>query len=237
MSTQSIRNELQILLKDALALVGNDARRVVARLGFGYESQIETRQALVLGGAPTPRYLRRSPTAAVALEAIPYTLSQRSPRLLLTPVLGGEIDNDWLGFLESLIQEDEELLILAGEAEDSPVLQTLIVNFEKEVVRVAVAGLGEHGIEDLSARIQSATGAAPDHFSVAANTAPDDHVRIALPIADYAYVRQNSTLVFPEEGQDWGNALEEVAVIYVGGRDVDDQAERLESLADALRSS
>lgn len=228
-------SDLQSLLKDALAQVDGDPRRVMARLGLGYESRIECQPALVLGGASTPRYLRKAPTLPASLEAIPYTLTLTNPRLLLTESLGGELE-EWIGFLESLVSEEEELLIVAGEAEDTPLLRTFLVNLDREIVRVGVAGAGEHGIEFLSSRTQTATGAAPDHYLVSPGEAPDGHVRIALPLVESAYIRQHSTLVFPATGQDWGTAAQDVAVIHVGGRDVDDQESRLESLADALRS-
>jgi len=228
-------NDPNDLLKEALAQVDNDPRRVLARLGLDYESQIEVRQALVLGGAPTPRYLRRSPDLPASLEAIPYTLSLSNPRLLLTPALGGDV-GEWIGFLEALVNEDEELLIVGAEVEDTPLLRTLLVNLDQGVVRIGVAGAGEHTIKDLCERLKVITGAAPDHFRIDPHVAPDVHVRIALPLVEFAYVRQHSTLVFPSEDQDWGDALQDVAVIYVGGRDVDDQEARLESLADALRT-
>lgn len=229
-------NDPTALLEEALAHVEGDRRRVLARVGLSYESQVEVRQALVLGGAPTPRYLRRAPEAPASLEAIPYTLSLSSPRLLLTPALGGDV-GEWIGFLEALVNEGEELLIVSGEVEDSPLLRTLLVNLDQGVVRVGVSEGGEHSIKDLSERLKLITGAAPDHFRVDPHVAPDVHVRIALPLVDFAYVRQSSTLVFPSEDQDWGDALQDVAVIYVGGSDVDDQEARLESLADALRQA
>lgn len=221
---------------------------VLLRRGMGFETQISLEPALVLGGGVTPRYFKSS-VSETSLDDVPYALHVYSPRVLLTPALEGEI-NDWIGFLEGFVQNQEALLIVSGGALDDLLLRTFVVNLERETFSVAVCGAGAHALERLAQgytpeegaqssstwsslveRFTSATGAAKDHFLV--EGAPDGHVRIALPIVDTAVVRRQSTILFPRAGQTW-RGLEDVAVIEVGGRNRDAQEAALLQLAEDL---
>lgn len=226
--------DLQALLSEALARVG-EPRRVLAQMGQSYASSLDWGKAVVLGGAPAPGFLRRDPHPDLpAEERIPFCLPLTGPRLLLTAYLGGEVE-EWLPLLEELVREDETLLVIAEETEEGDLLSTFLVNLEREVLWAGVAAPGRE-LRDLAATIATATGSSVDNFSIPGASAPDEHVRIALPLADAAYLRQDTCFLFPSEDQDWEAALEEIAVIQVGGRDADEQRERLLLLCEALRS-
>ena len=132
------------------------------------------------------------------------------------------------------MREDETLLVVAEETEEGDLLNTFLVNLEREVLWAGVAAPGRD-LRELAQAIGAATGSSPDNFLVAGATAPDEHVRIALPLADAAYLRQDTCFLFPSEEQDWEPLLEEIAVIQVGGRDADEQRERLLALCEAIR--
>jgi len=196
-----------------------------------------------LGERPTAfrdgNYLEPAPNPEwPSAYRVPYSLPLVAPRLLLTPTLSLDEEEigEWVPILEELVRHEEALLIVTGEALSPAAIRgelfgTLLVNWEREVARVAVVQAGRP-LEELSELISAASGASPSHFLCA--EAPDDHVRPALPMVKSAYLRADASFLTPP-GPGWEAALEPTCLIHVGGRDAEDQRDRLRLVCEALR--
>ena len=204
--------DLEQLLANLLDDV-RDSRFLWCTTGIGFDTWVEPCEGLILGGACAPSFLNEAGGQCTLHQA----------RILGLP--GGDLDplETWLPILESVIKNEESLLIIADEI-DATVLQTLLVNVQRETLSCCVIGTG--GPADITGFL--ASGALADQGA---------RIVKQLPLIDRVCVRRAVSVVFSGDEQELEGSMSPVQLIHVGGADVQDQARRLEFLRCAIRDA
>lgn len=186
-----------------------------------YETRLIYRRGLLLGGSWSPLFLRDK--GPVWWE-VPWTLQLRLPAIVMVERATAPL-SEWLPLMEATVQAGESLLVLTKEV-SAEILQTFIVNSVKETLSCCIIRVAED---------QSAWGSpAPDMSWEFVQTPPKNRDRLLR--AGEAWVRRTGTVVFPAPGGQWQPAVEDIAVIAVGGRNRDDQHDRMRFLVDAIEN-
>ena len=239
MGEEDLKNypDLMKIFDDALSHVGGSQRRVWYEPAAGFDSRVEHRKALLLGGAHSPAYLVREPDHSSGwIRSTPYEFRLFNARVLLAESVEGEF-TDWIPFLEDLAHSDDALLIVSPRVE-TVFLVTFIVNTLRDVVKslkICPVHPGERtGIDAL---VENAGIAAKGKERVPClrpGEAPEKSLRKQLPVVEQAWVRRDATRVSPGDEEVWSSLLRDIAVVHVGGRDFHEQQARLLAAAETL---
>jgi len=217
-------------LSEALARVDGDARRVSLDPSMIFESSIEPRRQLTLGGATSPRLLRSEPTAK---QPLPHHLRLNSARVICVEDFSGAI-MDWVPLLEAVAKANESLLVLVDRVTPGPLLATLIINAEREILSLGLALVGGAGSSaSLGAELARAAGLKAKHVAPRRGEAPTAKLE-RLPQADFAVLRRASAAVCFAPGGALDALGEPGVVIRVGGSCRDDQDAGVAYLAERL---
>ena len=209
---------------DLLALVANarrlvpDDRHIWCTASETFDSRLVSRRGLLLGGAISPHFLR---DATAMSWDMPWTVRLRYCRVVVCERAAHEPLAAWLPLMESAVAAGEALLVVTDTIE-SELLQTFVVNAWKNTLAVC------------------AVHPATDRYG-----SPAPGTRFATPPAaasqllriDEVWVRRSATVCFPLANDPaWSAAaLQEFAVIEVGGENHDDQYDRLRFLMRELQ--
>ncbi len=202
--------DLLATLQQVRASVPDD-RHIWAALADGFETVAVRRRGLLLGGAHSPSFLRDRPSSA----DVPWTVTLRNVRVL--PCAPGALTDwrAWLPVLEAAAQARESLLFVSTQI-DPEFLTTLVVNLLQNTLTACVA----HPL----------TGSAAGR----ALNAPPAQLG-EWPLFDQARVRRSASVLLPAEAAAASTPhLTDVAEIRVGGRNFDDQMDRLRFLMNEL---
>ncbi len=205
-----VHADLLAILKEARASVP-DYRHIWAALGEGFETISVRRRGLLLGGAHSPLFLRDRPASA----DVPWTVTLHNVRVL--PCSPGALSDFrvWLPVLEAAAQARESLLFVATTI-DSEFLRTLVVNLLQNTLTACV----------VHPRTESAAGRSL--------SAPPAQLGEWLLFSE-ARVRRSAAVLFPAEAVAAVTPhLTDVVEIRVGGRNFDDQMDRLRFLMNEL---
>ncbi len=188
-----------------------DDRHIWPALAEDFETVTMRRRGLLLGGAHSPLFLRDRPSSA----DVPWTVNLRNVRVLPCPA--GAL-TDWralLPVLEAAAQARESLLFVSTKI-DPEFLATLVVNLLQNTLTACVA----HPLTgSAAARALNATPAQLAEW----------------PLFDQARVRRSASVLLPAEAVAAAtHNLTDVVEIRVGGRNFDDQMDRLRFLMNEL---
>lgn len=207
--------DLVRLVDEAVERV-REPRRIWCRPSLSFATRLQVTSGVVLGGAHSPLFLGADHALDPVTRQLPGGLLASRVRVLETPYAAGPLDR-WLGFLESLKEAQESLLVVTPEAPDPELLETFVVNTHRRaLVACAVfpgAGPGAPAIapHDDVARSHAAL--------LGAGLPPSPAVRESLPLFGLAMARRHATVLL--DGAPDAES-EPVAMIHVGGRDLED---------------
>jgi hypothetical protein len=209
-------SDLVALLQEARRRVPDD-QRIWCSASDTFESRLQQRSGMLLGGAYSPHFLR---DASEARWEIPWLVRLRHCRVAIC-------DNNaarqplatWLPLMEAIVAAGEGLLVVT-ENIDSELLSTFVVNAWKGTLPVCV-------VRPLRRR----TGSSGARLSSPPPT-PDQLIRV-----DEVWVRRTATVLFPKVGEPLASApaLEDIVVIETGGENHEDQYDRLRYLMRELQ--
>jgi hypothetical protein len=201
------------LLATARRMVPDD-RRVWCSASETFDSGLQQRRGVLLGGAFSPHFLRDSTETR---WEVPWTVRLRHCRVAICDKAGDKPVAAWLPLLEAIAAAGEALLVVT-ETIDSELLSTLVVNAFKGTLPVCVS--------------RPAGGAASSARLSTPPTTADQLLRI-----DEVWVRRSATVLFPKAGEPLANspALEDFVVVETGGENHEDQHHRLRLLMRELQ--
>ena len=202
--------DLLATLRQVRASVPDD-RHIWPSLADVFETSSLRRRGLLLGGAHSPFFLRDRPSAA----EVPWTVTLRNVRVL--PCAPGALADFriWLPVLEAAAQARESLLFVSTTI-DSEFLRTLVVNLLQNTLTACV--------------VHPLAGSAPGR----ALSAPPAQLT-EWPLFSEARVRRSASVLLSTEAEAAATPhLTELAEIRVGGRNFDDQMDRLRLLLNEL---
>ena len=202
--------DLLATLQQVRATVPDD-RYIWAALAEGFETNSARRRGLLLGGAQSPLFLRDRPASA----EVPWTVTLRNVRVL--PCAPGALSDFrvWLPVLEAAAQARESLLFVTTTI-DAEFLRTLVVNLLQNTLTACV--------------VRPLTGSPAGR---ALNAPPAQLAE--WPLFAEARVRRSASVLLPAEAEAAAAPnLNEVTEIRVGGRNFDDQMDRLRFLMNEL---
>jgi hypothetical protein len=205
--------DLLALLSHARSLVPDD-RRIWCSTSDTFDSRLQQRRGILLGGAFSPHFLRDA--TALGWE-VPWLVRLRHCRVAICDRAAEQTVAAWLPLMEAIAGAGEALLVVT-ETIDPELLSTLAVNAFKGTLRVCVA--------------RPASGAASGARLSAPPKAPDQLMRI-----DDVLVRRTATVLFPATGEPLANssALENIVVVETGGENHEDQRDRMRFLMQELQ--
>ncbi|MGD1897120.1 MAG: hypothetical protein ACFB16_09235 [Phormidesmis sp.] len=215
--------DLDKLIKEAIA-ISSSPSRVIYQPNFKFESSLSKDKAVILGGIASPQFLFRAPdTKTEQIGSVPLSLQLHSVRLLAVDKLLHDISS-WVPLLEQVARKGESLLVLANHiSKNSLVAEMLIVNFRRGVLKLGIVELTKETLPTVERYgIQ-----AIDSLELE-NLALDE-----LPLAKKVICRKDATFLFMEK--EIMSFTESIAVIQVGGRDSDEQNQRLLYVAERVR--
>ena len=197
-----------------------DSRFIWCVAADGFETTVSHRQGFVLGGAWSPHFLR---DRASFWWDVPWTVHLRLPSIVEVERAVAPIP-EWLPLMEAIAQAGESLLLITKEV-STDLLRMLIVNSLKETLACCVIRAGE-GLPGWGRSAASSPWGFVD-------TPPKTAVQ--LPKAAEAWVRRNATVLFPSPDSEWRSLVRDLTVISVGGKNQDDQRDRLRFLVEAIQ--
>ncbi len=188
-----------------------DDRHIWPSLGDRFETVVVRRHGLLLGGAHSPLFLRDRPASA----DVPWTVTLRNVRVLPCEPSALADFRVWLPVLEAAAQARESLLFVTTTI-DPEFLHTLVVNLMQNTLSACVA--------------QPLVGRAAGR----ALSAPPAQLG-EWPLFSEARVRRSASVLYPSDAEsDPTPHLTDVAEIRVGGRNFEDQMDRLRFLLNEL---
>jgi hypothetical protein len=208
---------------DLLALLGEarrlapDDRYIWCAAADTFESRLQQRRGMLLGGAYSPQFLRD--TSAQTWD-VPWVVRLRYGRVAVCGKAAQEPLAAWLPLMEQIASANESLLVVA-DAVESELLATFLVNAFKGTLRVCVA----HHLDQENPSRSGAQLSAPPATS-------DQLLRI-----DDIRVRRTATACFPAATDPLATApnLQNFVIIETGGENHDDQYDRLRFLMRELQ--
>lgn len=193
-----------------------DSRFLWCTGSIGFETTVTRERGIVLGGAMSPMFLLDRRDTELSYRA-PWTVKLYRPRILVLREEDASSIQEWVPMLEALAKKEESLLVVA-EKMDPTVLNTLIVNFRREVLSCCAVWNGSlSGIATL-ANVHPTLPTTPDK----------------LHRASQVWVRKGATVIFPEPDDRLGSSTREIVVVNIGGTDVDNQLARMRAFMKAL---
>jgi hypothetical protein len=205
--------DLARLADEALERV-RDPRRIWCRPALSFATRLDLVNGVLLGGAHSPLFLGTDHTADPVTRRLPAGLVASRVRVLETPCATGPLDR-WLGFLESLREAQESLIVVTPEAPDPELLETFVVNTHRRTL-VACAVFPGPG---------ASPPVADEHAALAgAGLPPSAETRESLPLFGLAMIRRDATVLLDGAPETEDAAI---AMVHVGGRDFDDVQARM----------
>ena len=206
MTTQPEYPDIEEVIEDARKSVGR-LQGVWCDRATGFETKISRRRGLVIGGVWSPQFLRESvddwPVSFVRRLNFSYVLVGSS--------LSASV-SDWLPLLEIVAKRKDRLLLTVEQLDDA-VLRMLIMNYLRGNIEVCVARLNNS--------LNAATALLGKSFQVP----PGDEKE--LPTIQDAFVRRDASLLLVEENAGQSLALDDIALVEIGGSDYEEQNLRL----------
>jgi hypothetical protein len=192
----------------------SDDRRIWCSASDTFDSVLQQRRGIILGGAYSPHFLR---DAAVLGWEVPWMVRLRHCRVVICDRAADQPLAAWLPLMEAIAGSGEALLVVT-ESIDRELLSTFIVNAFKGTLPVCV--------------VHPASGAASGARLSIPPAAPDQLMRI-----DEVWVRRTATVLLPKAGEPLASspALENFVVIETGGENHEAQRERLRFLMQELQ--
>jgi hypothetical protein len=136
--------DLRQLLDEALTRVHQDITRVWLRASLTYESGVQDKKAILVGGSWSPFFLDKraenpSPWDMVGAGALIY-----SPRILHVDAID-ESDKleDWVAPLQGFARAADGLLLIADSVTNSELLATLVINNARGTLACALVKPGK----------------------------------------------------------------------------------------------
>jgi hypothetical protein len=212
-------NDLLTILADVRRKVP-DGRYIWCAAADGFETTVSHRQGLILGGAWSPHFLRDQWSS---WWNTPWTVNLRLPAIVRIEKAVSPI-SEWIPLMEAIAQAGESLLIVTREI-SSELLHTLIVNALKETLGCCVV----RAAENLPGWGSSAINTSWEFVETPPRTARN------LPKAAEAWSRRNATVLFPSSESEWRTVVNDITVISVGGKNQDDQHDRLRFLVETIQ--
>jgi len=197
-----------------------DSRHIWCSAADGFETTVAQRQGVVLGGAWSPHFLRDKWSG---WWEVPWTVVLRNPSIVRIERTVTSF-TEWVPVMEAVAQAGESLLVVTTEI-STELLHTFIVNSLKETLSCCVI----RPADNLSSWGGSTLSASWDFVSSPPAT------KLQLPKAVEAWSRRNATVVFPTADSDWRMMASEITLISVGGRNQDDQHDRLRYMVEAIQ--
>ena len=186
----------------------------------GFETTVSSRRGLILGGAWSPHFLR---DGGAALWDVPWTMKVWSPTIVTIEKAVAPL-SEWLPLMEAVAKAGSSLLVVTRDV-STELLRTFVVNALKETLSCCVV----HMAED-----ETAWGI-PVTMPWGVVEAPPKKAA-GLPQAAEAWIRRTATVLFTAPDSDWVPS-QEITIISVGGRNHDDQHDRLRFLVETIQSS
>ncbi|MFN8658530.1 MAG: hypothetical protein U0105_19505 [Candidatus Obscuribacterales bacterium] len=209
--------DLRQLLDEALTRVHQDITRVWLRASLTYESGVQDKKAILVGGSWSPFFLDKraenpSPWDMVGAGALIY-----SPRILHVDAID-ESDKleDWVAPLQGFARAADGLLLIADSVTNSELLATLVINNARGTLACALVKPGKEPPPSL----WKVNGRKYDTTNK----------------AQQALVRRTATaILFEPKGEaQLRSHLTDIAVVAVGGKDSSDIKARLDITARLL---
>jgi hypothetical protein len=198
-----------------------DSRLIWCTTADGFETTVSSRRGLMLGGAWSPHFLR---DGGSALWGVPWTVNLRASTIVtienaITPL------SEWLPLMESVAQAGTSLLVVTRDV-STELLHTFIVNALKETLSCCVV----HLADDLT---EWGVPVTRTPWGVLGTPPKNTH---GLPQAAEAWIRRTATVLFPSPDSEWLPS-QDITIISVGGRNHDDQHDRLRFLVEEIQNS
>ncbi len=216
--------DLAALLNEARRAKPDD-RAIWCVPAAGFETRLNHRRGLVLGGAHGPQYLR---DAGPPDYAVPWQIWAVRARVIHCDGAAEKPFTAWLPLMEAIAAAGESLIVVTGSIERQ-LLQTLLVNFLKSTLCACVIGPGKDrygsalpGVEGLGRAFSS-----------------PPHTPAELPLVAEAWIRRTASVLLPAAGESWPSAasLQDLTIIETGGDHAEDQRDRLRFLMTELQRS
>ena len=198
-----------------------DSRLIWCTTADGFETTVSSRRGLILGGAWSPHFLR---DREAAYWDVPWTMNLRAPTIVTIEKAVMPL-SEWLPLMEAIAQAGTSLLLVTRDV-STELLRTLIVNALKQTLSCCVVEMAE----DLTGWGVPVTSTP---WRVLGN--PPKKVD-GLPQAAEAWIRRTGTVLFPAPDSDWVPS-QEITLISVGGKNHDDQHDRLRFLVETIQNS
>lgn len=215
--------DLVALLAQARKAVTDD-RRIWCSAADSFESRIVQRQAMILGGAISPHFLRDT---SGMMSDTPWSVRLRYCRIAVCDQAAHEPLSAWLTLLESIASAGESLLLVTDTI-GTELLHTLVVNVLKSTLPVCV-------VRPIRNRFGGGLASGMETFGRPYATPPQQSDR--LPRIGEVCVRRTATALFSHPGESSmpASATENIAIIETGGEHHDDQQSRLRFLMRELQ--
>jgi hypothetical protein len=212
-------NDLLAILAEVRRSVA-DGRYIWCVAADGFETTVSHRQGLILGGAWSPQFLSDKWSS---WWNTPWTVNLRTPAIVrieraVTPI------SEWIPLMEALAQAGESLPIVTKEI-STELLHTLIVNALRETLGCCAV----RAVQNLPASGLSAINTSWEFVE-----SPPKTARL-LPKAAETWSRRNATVLFPSSDSEWRTVVNDITVISVGGKNQDDQHDRLRFLVETIQ--
>ena len=190
-----------------------DDRHIWGAIADSFETVSIPRRGLLLGGAHSPLFLRDRAASA----DVPWTVTLRNARVLPCEPDALADFRVWLPVLETAAKTRESLLFVTTTI-DPEFLRTLLVNLLQNTLSACVA----HPLAGRAAG--RALNAPPAQLN-------------EWPLFAEARVRRSASVLFPADAEAAATPhLADLAEIRVGGRNFDDQMDRLRFLSERTRA-
>jgi hypothetical protein len=213
-------SDLLYILADVRRNVA-DSRLIWCTTADGFETTVSSRRGLILGGAWSPHFLR---DREAAWWDVPWTMNLRAPTIVTIEKAVMPL-SEWLPLMEAIAQAGTSLLLVTRDV-STELLRTFIANALKETLSCCVVQIAEDlagwGVPVISTP-WGVLGTPPKKAN-------------GLPQAAEAWIRRTATVLFPAPASEWLPA-QDITIISVGGRNHDNQHDRLRFLVEEIQNS
>jgi hypothetical protein len=214
--------DLAALLTEARHTVEDD-RAIWCVPSATFETRLDARRGLILGGAHGPHYLR---DAGPPEYAVPWQIWPVRARVIYCSGAADEPYTVWLPLMEAIASAGESLIVVTTSI-GRELLQTFLVNYLRSTLCACVIGPGK---DRFGRPLAGAEGLGRPH-----STPPRDPSQ--LPLVAEAWIRRTASVLLPAAGELWPPAAfrQDLTVIETGGDHAENQRERLRYLMTELQ--
>lgn len=183
--------------------------------GTSFETIVSYRRSMLLSGAWSPQFISN----ADGLWEVPFVNTLVRPRIILANEIGPSFV-EWLPLLEDAAKHNAPLLFVVRKI-GGELLRAILLNNARGTLSACV-------IKDTDLPVGSETVIGMRHQE------PPTRIE-QLALVDEAWIRKDASALFLDNPQNDQHVLTELAIMEVGGEDLEDQKLRIRYVSDSIR--